>query len=156
MEIETDYEPVEIVPTTRQLGKYKLAKCMDCGEYFTHLNNPRNRPKRCPECKRILAVKRSQDYRARIKQKAEVKRLVDISERKRKEREELVRRELESKIASRRSRAEERRQMLARLRRRDAASPAPKIEVIERGRVRIERRGVVPAGGRAVAVVPHN
>ena len=156
MEVEVDYETVEIVPTTRQLGKYKLAKCIDCGEYFTHLNNPRNRPKRCPECKRILVVKRSRDYRARIKQKAEVKRLVDTSERKRKEREDLVRRALESKIASRRNRAEERRQMFANLRRRDKLAPDPKVEVIVRGGVRIERRGVVPAGGRAVAVVSHN
>jgi len=61
--------------------------------------------------------------------------------------------------ATKRARREAKRRqstLRVRLAQYDALAPKPKIEVIERGRVRIERRGVVPAGGRAVAVVPHN
>ena len=48
-----------------------------------------------------------------------------------------------------------RQRMLARLRRRDALAPKPKIEIIERNGIVIERRGTVPAGANAVGVIKH-
>ena len=156
MEIETDAETVDVLPTAQQTGKYKLVKCMDCGKAFPYPSNVGGRPRRCPDCKRIYNNKCLREYRARLKQKAEVKRLVDISEAKRKEREELVRRELALKIASRRNHAQERRQMLANLRRRDKLAPNPKTEIIERNGIIIERRGTVPAGCHAADFIRHN
>lgn len=49
-----------------------------------------------------------------------------------------------------------RQRMLARLRRRDALAPKPKIEIIERNGFIIERRGTVPAGCRAADFIRHN
>lgn len=46
--------------------------------------------------------------------------------------------------------------MLANLRRRDALAPKPKIEIIERNGIIIERRGTVPAGCRAADFIRHN
>ena len=45
--------------------------------------------------------------------------------------------------------------MLANLRRRDLLAPKPKIEIIERNGIIIERRGTVPAGCHAVGIIKH-
>ena len=47
-------------------------------------------------------------------------------------------------------------QMLANLRERDALAPKPKIEIINRDGIIIERRGTVPAGGHAADFIRHN
>ena len=46
--------------------------------------------------------------------------------------------------------------MLANLRRRDLLAPKPKIEIIERNGIVIERRGTVPAGCHAADFIRHN
>ena len=46
--------------------------------------------------------------------------------------------------------------MLANLRKRDALAPKPKIEIIERNGIVIERRGTVPAGCHAADFIRHN
>lgn len=46
--------------------------------------------------------------------------------------------------------------MLANLRQRDLLAPKPKIEIIERNGIIIERRGTVPAGGRSADFIRHN
>ena len=45
--------------------------------------------------------------------------------------------------------------MLANLRRRDLLAPKPKIEIIERNGIVIERRGTVPLGCHAVGIIKH-
>jgi len=49
-----------------------------------------------------------------------------------------------------------RQRMLARLARRDALAPKPKIEINERNGIVIERRGTVPLGCHAVGLIRHN
>ena len=46
--------------------------------------------------------------------------------------------------------------MLANLRQRDALAPKPKIEIINRNGIIIERRGTVPAGCHAADFIRHN
>ena len=46
--------------------------------------------------------------------------------------------------------------MLANLRRRDALAPKPKIEIITRDGIIIERRGTVPAGCHAADFIRHS
>ena len=46
--------------------------------------------------------------------------------------------------------------MLANLRRRDLLAPKPKIEIIERNGIVIERRGTVPLGCHAADFIRHS
>ena len=86
MEIETDYEPVEIVPTTRQQGKYKLVKCARCGEFFpveSHATGPR---KLCDDCQAVRLKMFEAIQKSSALRKAEIRR------RKEEARERQIRR----------------------------------------------------------------
>lgn len=67
---------------------------------------------------------------------------------KRQQRESLKRRNRRPKLSPHQ-------RMLANLRKRDLLAPKPKIEIIERNGIIIERRGTVPAGAHAVGVIKH-
>lgn len=66
------------------------------------------------------------------------------------------RRQVRESLARFRRKLSPRQQMLVNLRQRDALAPKPKIEIIERDGVIIERRGTVPAGCHAAGFIGHN
>ena len=132
VEIETDYAEVEQQADDNKRGKSaaddsKQRVCPECGAAFM----PRNGQQVCcsDECK-AARKKMLDDNRYQFRdQKSE--------SAFREERREKARRRAEFFAA------------------RDAIAPKPKIEIIERNGIIIERRGTVPAGCHAVGVIKH-